>query len=128
MKYIIAMAAALAVAIPAAAQFTQVHTQQQERARAACPGLVSRHEAAVAGGLSSYYAPAADCACLATAITDEGWDDVDMAFTGEFMTEADAYLVADTISTAGSVDDAVTLIYDSISTPGTSVLANCFGK
>ena len=127
MKYFAAAILALGLAAPALAQLSQVHTDQQARARNACTGLVSRHDAAVANGLSSYYT-SADCSCMADSITSEGWDEIAMDYTGEFMSEADATLVADTISSAGTIDDAVSLIYDSISTDGTAVLSNCFGK
>ncbi|MGE6696103.1 hypothetical protein ACQKH5_00305 [Hyphomonas sp. NPDC076900] len=127
MKYLIAALAGLAVAMPALAQFTDVHTTQQARAHNACPALVARHEAAIAAGAGSgYYAE--DCACIADSITWEGWDEVYEEPTGEFMSEADAILVADTLSSAPTIDDAMTLIYESISLPGSAVLSNCFAK
>lgn len=127
MKYLAAALAGLAFAMPALAQLTDVHIAQQTRAKNACPALVARHDAAVAAGKSSYYF-AEDCGCLADSITWEGWDEYAEANTGEFMTEADATLVADTISSAPNIDDAVAIIYESISVPGSSVLSNCFGK
>ncbi|KCZ98222.1 hypothetical protein HPO_11484 [Hyphomonas polymorpha PS728] len=127
MKYLIAALAGLAVAMPALAQLTDVHIAQQTRAKNACPALVARHDAAVtAGKVSSYYAE--DCTCLADSITWEGWDEIYEEPTGEFMSEADAMLVADTLSSAATIDDAMTLIYESISLPGSAVLSNCFGK
>ncbi|MBY9068410.1 hypothetical protein K1X12_16025 [Hyphomonas sp. WL0036] len=128
MKYLVAAILSVGIAIPALAQVTQTHKDQQARAQNACPGLIKRHDAAVAAGLSSYYAPAEDCACMVNVITEQGWDDYNMEYTGQYMSQADAILVADTISSAGSIDDAVSLIYDSISTDGSAVLSNCFGK
>lgn len=127
MKFFAILVTALALAAPAAAQLTDVHTQQKTRAQNACPGLVSRHEAAVAAGKVSSYLPE-DCTCFADSITWEGWDDYYMESTGEYMTEADAILVADTLSSAPTIDDAMTLIYESVSSPGSSVLANCIAK
>ena len=69
-----------------------------------------------------------DCSCFADSIIWEGWDDYEMESTGEYMTEADAILVADTLSSAPTIDDAMTLIYESISAPGSSVLSNCVAK
>ncbi len=127
MKYIALVIAGLALAVPAFAQFTEVHTTQQTRARNACPALVARHEAAVAAGKElMYYAE--DCTCVADAITSEGWDEYMGVPTNEFMSEADAMLVADTLSSAPTIDDAMKLIYESISVPGSAVLSNCFAK
>lgn len=127
MKIFATLVTAAALALPAVAQLTDVHTQQQARAQNACPALVARHEAAVAAGkVSSYLAE--DCSCFADSITWEGWDDYEMDYTGEYMTEADAILVADTLSSAATIDDAMTLIYESISAPGSSVLSNCIAK
>lgn len=127
MKFFATLVTALILAAPALAQLTDVHTAQQARAQAACPALLARHEAALAAGKESLYFPE-DCACLADSITWEGWDDYDMEYTGEFMSEADAILVADTLSSAPTLDDAMTLIYESISASGSSVLANCVAK
>lgn len=127
MKIFATLVTALILAAPALAQLTDVHTQQKARAQNACSGLVARHEAAVAGGMVSSYLPE-DCSCFADSITWEGWDDYEMGSTGEYMTEADAILVADTLSSAPTIDDAMTLIYESISSPGSSVLSNCIAK
>ena len=127
MKIFATLVTALALAAPALAQLTDVHTQQKARAMNACPALVSRHESAVAAGKVSSYLPE-DCTCFADSITWEGWDDYSMESTGEYMTEADAILVADSLSSAPTIDDAMTIIYESISSPGSSVLANCIAK
>ena len=127
MKYLAALLVGLALAMPALAQLTDVHTAQQTRAQNACPGLVSRHEAAVAAGKETMYFTE-DCSCVADSITWEGWDEYTMEGTGEYMSEADAMLVADTLSSAPTIDDAMTIIYESISVPGSAVLSNCFAK
>lgn len=127
MKHLTAFLAGLALALPAFAQLTDVHTAQQARAHNACPALVARHDAAIAAGkVSSYYAE--DCTCIADSITWEGWDEFSAEPTGEYMSEADAVMVADTLSSAATIDDAMTLIYESISLPGSAVLSNCFAK
>lgn len=127
MKYLAALLAGLAVAMPALAQLTDVHTAQQARAQNACPALVARHEAAVAAGKESIYF-SEDCSCVADSITWEGWDEYTMEGTGEYMSEADSMLVADTLTSAPTIDDAMTIIYESISVPGSAVLSNCFAK
>lgn len=127
MKIFATLVTALVLAAPALAQLSDVHIQQQARAQNACPALVARHEVAVAAGKVSSYLPE-DCACFADSITWEGWDDYEMEYTGEYMTEADAILVADTLSSAPTIDDAITLIYESVSASGSSVLANCIAK
>lgn len=127
MKYLAALLAGLAVAMQAIAQLTDVHTTQQARAQNACPALVARHEAAIAAGRDSLYF-SEDCSCIADSITWEGWDEYTLEGTGEYMSEADALLVADTLSSAPTIDQAMEIIYESISVPGSAVLSNCFAK
>lgn len=127
MKYLTVLLAGLALALPALAQLTDVHTAQQTRAQNACPALVARHEAAIAAGRDSLYFNE-DCSCIADSITWEGWDEYTLEGTGEYMSEADALLVADTLSSAPTIDQAMEIIYESISVPGSAVLSNCFAK
>jgi len=127
MKYLTVLLAGLALALPALAQLTDVHTAQQTRAQNACPALVARHEAAIAAGRDSLYF-SEDCSCIADSITWEGWDEYTLEGTGEYMSEADALLVADTLSSAPTIDQAMEIIYESISVPGSAVLSNCFAK
>jgi len=127
MKYLTAFLEGLALALPALAQLTDVHTAQQARAQNACPALVARHEAAIAAGRDSIYF-SEDCSCIADSITWEGWDEYTLEGTGEYMSEADAMLVADTLSSAPTIDQAMQIIYESISVPGSAVLSNCFAK
>lgn len=127
MKHLTAFLAGLALGLPAFAQLTDVHTAQQARAQNACPALVARHEAAIAAGRDSIYF-SEDCSCIADSITWEGWDEYTLEGTGEYMSEADALLVADTLSSAPTIDQAMEIIYESISVPGSAVLSNCFAK
>ncbi|PKP80566.1 MAG: hypothetical protein CVT79_14900 [Alphaproteobacteria bacterium HGW-Alphaproteobacteria-18] len=127
MKHLTAFLAGLALALPAFAQLTDVHTAQQARAHSACPALVARHDAAIAAGRDSLYF-SEDCSCIADSITWEGWDEYTMEGTGDYMSEADAMLVADTLSSAPTIDHAMQIIYESISVPGSAVLSNCFAK
>lgn len=127
MKYLTTFLVGLALAVPAFAQLTDVHTAQQTRAQNACPALVARHEAAIAAGRDSIYF-SEDCSCIADSITWEGWDEYTLEGTGEYMSEADAMLVADTLSSAPTIDQAMQIIYESISVPGSAVLSNCFAK
>jgi hypothetical protein len=90
-------------------------------AKGYCPAMNTRTEAAGAYGDFT-------CDCAAGAITQQAWSDYDYAYSGPFMTSADAKLIADTLRTAQTMSEAGGPIYYGLSPAGQSVLSSCYSK
>lgn len=125
MKKILAAAAVLVTALPAAAQGNP--TPYSQEALNACPALMQRTQQAIANGHESYYY-ASDCECIARSIDSPTWNEATMSYDGPRMPDSDAQLIVRALKGTLTIEDAISWIDSGVSEAGYSAVSACYGK
>ena len=106
----------------AGAPVPQELAQYQSRATARCAAF---------GPVATYVGTITPCDCAAQAITTQAWYDYDNAYSGPFMTPADAEKITEALDAASDVadtSDTLADIHADLSGTARSILASCFTK
>ncbi|MFN4225033.1 MAG: hypothetical protein ACK4HR_01855 [Hyphomonas sp.] len=98
-----------------------------QRALDACPGLMSRTNAAIQNGHVSYFYDH-DCDCMARSIDYASWDEASASYSGPKMPESDAFIIIDALASAPTIGDAFGEIDENISDTGFAVTSACYEK
>jgi len=135
MKKNLVLVALIALGLPAAAQgnaspggYTPTPVSPlAQRALDACPGLMARTESAVANGHISY-AYDNDCDCIARSIDFSTWVEASASYSGPRMPDSDAYIIIGALSSAATIDAALSEIDSNLSGTGYSATSACYDK
>lgn len=94
----------------------ETREQMAERAKAACPTLVSG---------DAYYT-ASQCECVTKRITRLAWDSETSSYSGEPMLYEDAKFIADTMENGSNMTSALSVIRGNVSQPTATSIGSCF--
>jgi hypothetical protein len=136
MRKFLAGAAIIALTLPALGQGGPAPSESYtpapvsalaQRALDACPGLMSRTNAAIQNGHVSYFYDH-DCDCMARSIDYASWDEASASYSGPKMPESDAFIIIDALASAPTIGDAFGEIDENISDTGFAVTSACYEK
>lgn len=86
------------------------------RAAAACPELVK----------GQYTYSKVECECVANRVTRLSWNSETSSYSGDPMVYEDALMIADTMTSAGTMSAAMTKIRENVSEETKTSIGSCF--